>query len=551
MEIPRSFLCPDCNNELKISNGDYLFSYNIECPHGHKQSNIDLDIILEKRQPKHNLFKCKNHRKKICVHCFTCNEDICILCYNDSHKAHKTENFKNLGLDSRGKYDIEFNLNKQKEILHIFLTDLNNFQSKINLYINTFKSELKKHYEFRNELIKNIKQSNTSYIFIENFKLFSNCDADKKIDESIIKFIEKTKFLEKYDYFKIIFESMIKKNKYIEERNIINRINDYINLNLTPLNNKNLFFQNNKNYIRNTSEITIFRESFEKNIGKYKYESIISKKFPFIINKGPIIIDNKFNEDNFSFYCIADNSVIKIKLMNIENIIDENNCIINHINVDNIRALVNLSENKNIVFNLQGKIHIYDDLFKENKIIGKNPRMFNLVKDILKINDNSFVYTLKNDQKINSVIYYMNIEESEDENIEIKEINTNGLTPLPLFYLKDKNILMSLCYKYKYNNVKDTNYFCICLINLNTPYPEIFQTLNINYNENYEQLLFFNCFNDESFYFPITHPTYKNEMFYNIIYISQYKLIKGELIEVSRIKKEEDLSLKRFNSYGN
>ena len=551
MEIARSFLCPDCNNELKIGHGDYLFTYNIECPNGHKQSNIDLDIILEKRQPNYNLFKCKNHRKKICHHCFTCNEDICTLCYDDLHKTHKTENFKNLRLDSRGKYDIEFNLNKQKEILHIFLTDLNNFESKIILYINTFKSQLKKLFEFRNELITNIKQSNTSYIYIENFKLFSNSDAHKKIDESIIKFIEKTKFLEKYDYLKIIFEEMIKKNKYIEEKNIINKINDYINLNLIPLNNKDLFFQNNKNIITNTSELTIFREIYKNNIGKYRYEPIVIKKFPFIINKGPIIIDNN-KEANLSFYCISDNSVIKFQIMNSENIKEGNNCVVNIINVDNIRGLVNLSENKNIVFNLQGKIHIYDDLFKENQIIGKNPRIFSLVNDIVKIDNNSFVYTLKNEHKINSIIYLMNIEEFQNEkNIEIKEINTNGLTPLPLFYLKEKNILMSLCYKYKYNNIKDTNYFCICLINLNTPYPEIFQIVNINYNENFEKLLYFNCFDDESFYFPITHPTYKNEMFFNIIYIFQYKLIKGELIEVSRIKKEEDLSLKRFNSYGN
>ena len=65
-----------------------------------------------------------------------------------------------------------------------------------------------------------------------------------------------------------------------------------------------------------------------------------------------------------------------------------------------------------------------------------------------------------------------------------------------------------------------------------------------------KKILYFNCFNDESFYFPITQPTYKNEMFYNVIYISQYKIIDGEFVEVSRIKKEDDLSLKRYNSYG-
>ena len=71
MEISRSFLCPDCNNELKIYKGDYLFTYHIECSNGHKQSNVDIELILEKRKAKQSLFRCKNHRKKLLIHCFS------------------------------------------------------------------------------------------------------------------------------------------------------------------------------------------------------------------------------------------------------------------------------------------------------------------------------------------------------------------------------------------------------------------------------------------------------------------------------------------------
>ena len=220
------------------------------------------------------------------------------------------------------------------------------------------------------------------------------------------------------------------------------------------------------------------------------------------------------------------------------------------INVDNIKALINLSENKNIVFNSQGKIYLYNELFNENKLIGQTSKIYNVIDNLLKLNDNSFVYTLKNEQKINAIIYYVELINMEENHIEFKEIKTNGLTPMPLLYIKNKKILLSLGYKYKYNNIKENNYFCICLINFKTEWPEIFQIININYYEISKKILFFNCFNDESFYFPITQSTYKNEMFYNVIYISQYKLIKGELIEVSKIKKEDDLSLKRFNSYG-
>ena len=553
MEIPRSFLCPDCKEQLKINSGDFLFTYNIKCPNGHKQLNADLDLILEKRIPKNNSFKCKNHHRKIIFHCFTCNEDICSLCYSDLHKTHEIEYFKKLTLDSRGKYDIEYNFNKQKEILQIFLTELNNFQSKINLYIDIFKSQLKKQYEFRKEIINNIIGSKISYIDIENFTLHSNSDSYKKIDESLSKFINKVTFLDKYDYLKNIFEEIIIKSKYIEDKKVINRINDYIDLNLIPLNTNNLFFQNKKNYIANISEVTIFEEKLEKNSIIYKYEPIISKSFPFMINKGPIIIDDETKPDKkISFYCISDNLVLKMSILNQEaENIERVNVIVNMINVDNITALLNLSENKNIVFDTKGKICLYNNLFNENKLIGQTPRIFNIVDNLLKISDNSLVYTLKNEQKINTIIYYMELNENIDENlIETKEIKTSGLTPMPLFYIKNKKILLSLCYKYKYNNIKENNYFCICLINLKIEQPEIFQIININYCEISKKLLYFNCFNDESFYFPISQSTYKNEMFYNVIFISQYKLIKGELIEVSKIKKEDDLSLKRFNSYG-
>ena len=531
MEIPRSFLCPDCKEQLKINNGDFLFTYNIKCPNGHKQLNVDLDLILEKRMPKSNSFKCKNHHRKKIFHCFTCNEDICSLCYSDLHKTHEIEYFKKLTLDSRGKYDIEYNFNKQKEILQIFLTELNNFQSKINLYIDIFKSQLKKQYEFRKEIINNIIGSKISFIDIENFTLHSNSDSYKKIDESLSKFINKVTFLDKYDYLKNIFKEIIIKSKYIEEKKVINRINDYIDLNLIPLNINNLFFQNKKNYIANISEVTIYEEKLEKNSIIYKYKPIISKSFPFIIIKGPIIIDDETKQDKkISFYCISNNLVLKMCILNQE---AENNkgenVIVNMINVDNIMALLNLTDNKNIVFDTKGKIYLYNNSFNENQLVGQTPGIFN----------------------INTIIYYMEMCENKDENlIETKEIKTSGLTPMPLFYIKNKKILLSLCYKYKYNNIKENNYFCICLINFKIEQPEIFQIININYYEISKKLLYFNCFNDDSFYFPISQSTYKNEMFYNVIFISQYKLIKGELIEVSKIKKEDDLSLKRFNSYG-
>ena len=548
----RSFLCPECEELCKIKSGDYLFSYNIECSQGHKQSNLDQDFLLKKRKIKRNTFKCKNHHKWNQIHCYTCNEDICFLCYKDLHQKHKFEYLKNLKLGTREEYNNNYNLNKQKEILQIFLTELNTFQIKFDLYIDTLKSQLKNQNELRTELIKNISETNFSFIDIENFNVHSKNDAYKKLEEFIEGFINKSTFLEKYEYLKGIFNELIKKGKYIEERKIVYRINNYIDLNLMPLNHDNLFVQCKKNYISNNSEITIFQENFEKIEQKYDYKLLIAKTFPFIINKCPILLENIpiiYNET--PFYCISDNSVIKFNLIKNQTYIGEipkYDCIINIFNIFKISALTILSKDKNIIFDCDRNIILYDDSFSNqtSKILNqKLPGEYSTIDNALTIDNNSFIFTIKKFNNTEPNIYTIDLDEEN-----IYKINTNGLTPLPLFYMKQKKLLITFCYEYKYNNIKANNYFYISLINFAIEKPEIIQMININYYDISKKVFYFNCFDDDSFYFPICQQTYNKEMFYKVIYISQYKLIKGEFREVSRIKKEDDFSLKKFNSFG-
>ena len=552
MEIYRSFLCPECDELCKIKSGDYLFSYNIECSQGHKQTNLDQDFLLKKRKIKKNSFKCKNHHKWNKIHCYSCNEDICFLCYKDLHQNHKFEYLKNLKLGTREEYNNNYNLNKQKEILQIFLTELNTFQIKFDLYIDTLKSQLKNQNEFRSELIKNISETNFSFVDIENFNIHSKNDIYKKIEEFIEGFINKSTFLEKYEYLKGILNELIKKGKYIEERKMVSRINNYIDLNLMPLNHDNLFVQCKKNYISNNSEITIFQENFEKIEQKYDYKPLITKAFPFIINKCPILLENIpiiYNET--PFYCISDNSVIKFNIIKNQAFIGEipkYDCIINQFNVFKTAALTVLSKDKNIIFDCDRNITLYDDSFSNqtSKILNqKLPGEYSTIDNALTIGKNSFIFTIKNFNNTEPNIYSINLDEEN-----MYKINTNGLTPLPLSYMKQKKLLISFCYEYKYNNIKANNYFYICLINFAVEKPEIIQMININYYDISKKVFYFNCFGEDSFYFPVCQQTYNKEMFYKIIYISQYKLIKGEFREVSRIKKEDDFSLKKFNSFG-
>lgn len=552
MEMLRSFLCPNCDELCKVNNGDYLFSYNIECLYGHKQTNLEQEFLLMKRKVKQNIFKCKNHRKKNQIHCYTCNEDICILCFKDMHQNHKYEYLKNLKLGTREEYNNNYNLNKQKEILQIFLTELNAFQAKFDLYIDILKEKLKKQNEFKFELFKNISENNFSFIDIENFNINSKNDIYKKMEDFMEKFINQNTFLEKYEYLKNILDELIKKGKYIEEKKVVNRINNYIDLNLMPLNNDNLFVQCKKNYISNNSEITIFQEIIDKDRENYDYIPIISKNFPFIINKCPILLENVPKIDNeTSFYCISDNSVIKLMIKKQLEIGEDPkfDCIINIFNTLATTALTVLTKDKNIVFKSNQNIILYDDNFSiENakELNQKLPGEFSTVENVLTIDKNSFIFTIKNFNSTEPNIYLIKVDEDS-----LYKINTNDLTPLPLFYMNQKKILISFCYEYKYNNIKDNNNFYITLINFNVEKPEIVQMININYYDISKKVFYFNCFNDDSFYFPICKQTYNKEMFYKVIYISQYKLIKGEFREVSRIKKEDDFSLKKFNYYGN
>jgi hypothetical protein len=243
--------------------------------------------------------------------------------------------------------------------------------------------------------------------------------------------------------------------------------------------------------------------------------------------------------------------VIKILLIKHQQSISqkpEYECIINMFNVLKTSALTVLSKDKNIIFDIDRNIILYDDSFSNEtskQLNQKLPGEFSTIDNVLTLDKNNFIFTIKNFNNTEPNIYAINLE-----NENIQKINTNGLTPMPLFYLKNKKLLISFCFEYKYNNIKANNYFYISLINFAVEKPEIIQMININYYDISKKVFYFNCFNDDSFYFPICQQTYNKEMFYKVIYISQYKLIKGEFREVSRIKKEDDFSLKKFNSFG-
>ena len=198
------FICKECNNQLKLTKGKFIFSFNVECCNNHKIENIDLDDLLNMEKSNQDIFKCKNHKKKNSIHCFDCDEDICFHCYNDIHKGHKIEYLKTLYYNIKQFYLFKTQINKEKRMIDTFISQLIHFQNKFNLYINILKQNIINHHKFICDLINNISEKEFSYIDIKNVEEIFNNDYYKKINFSSILFKTET-FIKKYDHLKNIF----------------------------------------------------------------------------------------------------------------------------------------------------------------------------------------------------------------------------------------------------------------------------------------------------------------------------------------------------------
>ena len=140
-----SFLCKQCDNYIKFTEGDFLFSYNTSCCNNHINKNVNLENILQRKKDiKDTHLKCKSHNKKITIHCFDCNEDICLIGYNKLHNGHKIEYLDILNYDEIGKYNLEKMIKREKIYLQTFKTQLIEFENKLHSYIAILKDEITK-----------------------------------------------------------------------------------------------------------------------------------------------------------------------------------------------------------------------------------------------------------------------------------------------------------------------------------------------------------------------------------------------------------------------
>ena len=537
MEKPKNFLCSECDNLLEITNGDYLFSYNTKCCNNHIEENIDLEDLLLKYRTNENLYKCKTHKKKSIIHCYDCKDDICLFCANDLHRNHKYDYLNKFKKEKTDKIHYNENnmLKNAKALIDTFFVKLDSFLNNLKLYINFLKIQMKKEFQFRDELINNIINNKIySYIDIENANSLLNVDSYKKIINNINNFCDCNTFFEKYDCLRKIFEEQIQKGKYIEN---IELNNIYDRFELIPLGNrKYIKFEFNSLFIiKETSKPTSTK--FQSEL-LFKYNINHSENYNSSYRIRKIIIKNNI-QNKLSLYILGYNYTMDyfLKQLTINNFSDLNvntkdydikELIIKDINHNLINNILVLSEDHNLIFTEQGEIYLYNDSFNEKKIIDKTYSKF---IDCININENTFAYSLEK----STGIYIIKINETIIDKFEVKNCGKNFIK-----FIEKRNLLITF-----YDNPFQNKDRClIYLININNIFPEVIQIVDFKdgnryYNENilFNHDYFNNYFkNDDDIFFEIYLPIqYLDSRYSKERCFIHCKLISGELVQISKL----------------
>jgi hypothetical protein len=380
------------------------------------------------------------------------------------------------------------------------------------------KSLIKKEYEFRNDLMERIlNKKEYSSIDCKNAETLMTIPTYLIINESIKNFCNSKTFIEEYNSLKNIFEEVIEKGKFIENKYYSNAVQK-LNLKLIPLNDDYfIHFDNNEKYL------SVIKETSKPNSPKFEYKILFRRKDQSINDK--IIIknfDSNTKDLTFFFVSIFDHKK-ELYEMKINNLSDyQDKAIINQINVNNkFENFIILSEQNYIISDFYN-IYLYDNLFKKNKII--ESIMLGRIIDLFKINENSFVYS--NNYDTNS--YFM----TNIDNDLIGKIPINKCGEYFIKYFEKEKLLTS----------RDS-YF-IYLINFNIPFPEVIQKLEIINLPNLESSHKLSSFahidknyqifkGNESFFIIKKEKSFENRI---ISYVIQYKLIGKELNEISRVE---------------
>ena len=206
-------VCPDCFEQIKISQGNISFSYDIKCDNGHHYENVYLDDLLKNKNFIENNYFCHIHNKKNIIICSDCDKCICSYCFQNDHRTHKINYSKPLSNYEKDNF-INEKTNYQKT-MNKFLKELKNFKEELNINIENLQSLVEKNLTFRNKLFNNVLE-NKNYSYIDYTNLINNFkenEINQKINNYIKEFINCQNFLEKVNIMGKFFENIIG-NKY-------------------------------------------------------------------------------------------------------------------------------------------------------------------------------------------------------------------------------------------------------------------------------------------------------------------------------------------------
>ena len=482
--------------------------------------------MLAKRKINENIFKCKEHQKNNIILCVTCQKNICLYCCRNSHAKHKIEYLNFLKRDVVGN-KLPFRITNNIKIINDnFFIDLDKFKNKYNINLDALKIIFENEYNLLYQMDDYNNNKGVTFIDIENIKNIFKLEGFEKYINFFNQFYDCNSASDKIKYLKLNFPDIL-----IEEKNIIepekkNKIYDIINSNIIPINSQYYIKREINNYFINIQiikDISINNENF-------KYQVLFDKKIDVPSDENEIVLaDNDNVEKELSFFILSSYNIIKLIINNLNNDCKYNiiryNLLSDEFQSDLKKiGLIHLDTNKNIIFKNSreiSRIYLYNDLFDNDKVV-KIRNIRELIEDYFKICQNKFVFSIYNG------IHFIKIE---NENINIdREIKFNRDMDIITFiyYNKNRKILFSKARKNLY------------LISLNSINPEIIQILDMTGFDNIKYRYYF--FEEKSIYFYFND----NHIFYDTIYLNQFKIIDGELksiqkIEIDEIKKKFEL----------
>ena len=339
-------------------------------------------------------FLCKEHHLNFEKYCIDCKEDICPICYKNSHFIHEVTKYEEITLEKE-----EFDL----------------FKKKYNEYIDNYYDLMNKIKEWQKILNKNIK------------------DFEEFVQNNFINLVKK--MINEYDIENLTY------NTIIEYRMVYS-----------------LLLENNEEKIKNQKIIKLMKtcKSF-KNYEQYKYinesqnfSTISLENFQYyndLINKGNFVKKGnniiKLLFDTYSLYSAQKEDNLLKKLEKIKQINNKGFNIFNRLKTITNKSSTNIFKNssynfKKLLFNKENNI------YEKKKVTGKKKsNETHLEKEELPIFNNNlpiqtqYVDDIKDNININSIINSKNrtkkIEKKDDyrtiwknkKTIEKDELNEN------------------------------------------------------------------------------------------------------------------------------